>query len=171
MKKALALATVALLASSLAACGGSDDNNSSGGTGSSGSYCDEVQAAKDAIVGGSNGSLTQANFDDLQSKLGDIEADAPGDAADDWKTFGGYLDQLEGLLKDAGLSLDDLQGLEAGQTPKGLDPAALTTLATKMSQLSSSGDLQATGKSLTASVKKDCNIDLDDDSATASSGP
>jgi hypothetical protein len=124
---------------------------------------------KDEVTSGGLDTLSQANFDSFETKINDIQAAAPDEVADDWKTFGDYLSRFNGLLKDAGLSLDDLQTMQTGGIPPGVDPSKLTQLATKLSSLSSTMDVATASKAITASAKSDCNIDLNDNGTTPSS--
>jgi hypothetical protein len=170
MKKTFALATIVLMASSVTACGSSKDDNGSGGTSGSGSYCDTLQSVKSDIVGGTFNNLSQASFDALQSKISNIQSSAPDAVSADWQTLGDYLDQFEGLFKAAGLNLDDLQGLQAGKIPDGVDPATLTKLSSQLAKLSDTGDLSAATTAIEKSAKSDCKIDLEDTSGTPASG-
>jgi hypothetical protein len=168
MKKTFAVATIVLMASSLASCGGSDDDSGSSG----GGYCDSIQSVKDQVASGSFDQLSQDEFDTFQSKISDIQASAPDDVAEDWQNLGDYLNQFESLLKDAGISLDDLQSLESGGLPSGVDASQLTDLATKLQTLTSDNDIEAADKAITASAKSECGIDLDDtDSSPTSEAP
>jgi hypothetical protein len=165
MNKTLTSAAVALLGLSLAACGNGSSKDS-GASGTSGSYCDTITSVQSQVK--SLDSISQADFDALTSKVTDIEASAPADVADDWKTLGDYLTQFNGLLKSSGISMDDLQSMQSGKLPPGVSSADVTKLVTQISSLSSSGDLDAADKAITASAKKDCNIDLNGSATTSS---
>jgi hypothetical protein len=167
-----AVAAVVVLASALAGCGGDKTDSGSGTTGSSGDYCATIQSIKDDVSNGSLDNLSQADFDQLRDKVGDLEASAPADVADDWQSLGDYLGQFDSLLSDAGISLDDLQSLQSGDLPPGVDTATITRLATKLSALGTSTNIDAADKAISASAKKDCDIDLDGGGASpASEGP
>jgi hypothetical protein len=169
MKKTFAVATIVIMASSLAACGGNDDDSSGSGGGAGGGYCDTIQSVKDEVASGNFDTLTQAEFDSFQSKIADIQSAAPDDVADDWQNLGDYLNQFESLLKDAGISLDDLQSLESGDLPSGVDTSDLTDLATKLQTLTKDNDIEAADKAITASAKSECDINLDDSGSTPTS--
>ncbi len=172
MKKTFALASIVLMGSSLVACGSSSNNSGSGsgGSGSSGSYCDTLQSVKNDIASGAFNKLSQSEFDALQSKISAVQSSAPGNVSGDWKALGDYLGQFESLFKDAGLTMDDLQTLEAGHLPKGVDQSTLTTLSTKLAKLSGTANINVATTAIEKSAKSDCQIDLQDTSGTPASG-
>jgi outer membrane murein-binding lipoprotein Lpp len=167
MKKSFAVSAVVVMAVTLVGCGSSDKTDN--GSGSSGDYCDTIQSVKDEVNSSNLETMSQADFDHFRDKIGDIEASAPADVADDWHSLGDYLGQFNSLLTDAGISLDDIQSLQGGTLPPGVDAATMTQLATKISALTTSIDVDAADKAITASAKKECGIDLDATSGTPSS--
>ncbi len=72
------------------------------------------------MSGGDASELGDA-FDALH-KLAD---EAPDEVQDDWKTIDDAITSLEDAMDEAGLSPDDLAGLQNGQLPKDVDMAAL----------------------------------------------
>jgi hypothetical protein len=183
MKKTLTVAAATMVMTlTLVGCGGSDKTDSSSGTtgdsgtsagsgttGGSGDYCDTIQSVKDEVNSSNLQTMSQADFDHFRDKIGDIEASAPADVADDWHSLGDYLGQFNSLLTDAGISLDDIQSLQSGTLPPGVNAATMTQLATKIAALAKSIDVDAADKAITASAKKECGIDLNETSSTPSS--
>jgi hypothetical protein len=165
MKKTLALASIVLMAGSLTACGG-DDSNAGGGGG--GSYCDQIKDLKANVDDLDFTAMSGTQFSDLQSSLDDIESAAPADVKDDWNTLNGALDQLNTILSDAGLSFDDLQGLQNGQLPDGVDMTKLQEVAQKLQDFASSNDLDAAATAIQENVKSECGIDINSTSTTGS---
>jgi hypothetical protein len=168
MKKTLALASIVLMVGSLTACGG-DDNSSAGG-GGGGSYCDQIKGVKADVDGLDFTKLTDDQLTSFREALSGIESAAPADVKDDWGAINDAIDQLQQILNEAGLSLSDLQAIEADPTnlPDGVDLAKLQELAQKLQDFASNSDYQAASDAITANVKSECGIDLSDTSTTGS---
>ena len=169
MKKTLALAAIVLMAGSLTACGG-DDNSSAGSGGGGGSYCDQIKGVKADVDGLDFTKLTDDQLTSFREALNGIESAAPTDVKDDWGTINDAIDQLQQILNEAGLSLSDLQAIEADPSnlPDGVDLAKLQELAQKLQAFASNSDYQAASDAITANVKSECGIDLSDTSTTGS---
>jgi ABC-type glycerol-3-phosphate transport system substrate-binding protein len=162
MKKALALASVMLMAGALTACGGGDDNSDSGG-----SYCDQVNDLKAKTDSLDFTQQTDEEFSDFRSSLRDIEAAAPENAKADWATFNDGLDQVAQLLDDAGLTFEDVQAMQSnGSLPDGVDIAKLQEFAEKMQQLTSQSEMTDASEAIVKNIKDECGIDLVDTSST-----
>jgi hypothetical protein len=166
MKKTLALASIALLAGSLTACGG-DDSSAGGG----GSYCDQVKSLKSTVNNLDFTTLDDAGFSDFQDSLDGIEASAPADIKGDWTTLNAAVDQLKGILADAGLTFDDLQAIQddPSNLPDGVDIAKLQALAQKLSDFADESDFKTASHNIQANVKDECGIDISATSTTTGS--
>ncbi|HSS67701.1 MAG TPA: hypothetical protein VLK34_04065 [Nocardioidaceae bacterium] len=166
MKKTLALASIALLAGSLTACGGGDSNSGSGG-----SYCDQVKSLKDTVNSLDFTALDDAGFSDFQDSLDGIEASAPSDIKGDWTTLNAAVDQLKGILADAGLTFDDLKAIQADPSnlPDGVDIAKLQALAQKLNDFAADSDFKTASDNIQANVKSECGIDISATSTTTGS--
>jgi ABC-type glycerol-3-phosphate transport system substrate-binding protein len=162
MKKALALASVVLMAASLTACGGDENTSSSSG----GSYCDQVKAMKAKSDTLDFTQLSDSQYAELQSSLRDIEAVAPDDVKADWATFNDGLDQIAQLLNDAGLSFDDVKAMQGGSIPEGTDLAKLQEFADKVQQLTADSEMTDASKAISQNIKDECGVDLDTSSTT-----
>jgi hypothetical protein len=156
MKKTLALAAITLLAGALTACGGDSGNDAS--------YCDQISSVKASVSDFDFTTLSEQQFSDLRDSLGDIEDAAPADVKDDWGTLNDAVDQLQGILSDAGLSFDDLQAIrdDPNNLPDGVDIAKLQELAQKLNDFAANADIEAATNAIQANVKDECGIDLDD---------
>ncbi len=146
--------TLAFTATLLAACG-SDGSGSS----SSGSYCDELKADKTYFesLSGSNADLS--NLDTVFAKVHTLAGDAPDSVSDDWKTLDDAISTIETAFKDAGIKASDLEAMQKGQVPKGVDMSKLQELAPKLQALSS-GDVTTAANNIAADAKKNCGVDL-----------
>jgi hypothetical protein len=162
MRKTLAVAAAVLVAGSVTACGGDDDNGSSASSG--GGYCDIIKASQDEFADLDFTQLTADDYSALEDRFDDIATAAPADVKEQWTTLRDALDELDGILEDAGMSFDDLQQLQENPNnlPEGVDLAELQALAPKLQAWASNTDYQAAGDAITANVKAKCGIDLDD---------
>jgi hypothetical protein len=159
------VATVLVIGATLSACG--DDGGDSGGS-SAGDYCDQLQDAKDRVEGIDLTALDDAKYDELVSEFNDLQDAAPDEVKDDWSTLNDTLTQFKGLLDDAGISLDDLSGLQSGEIPDGVDVSKLQELGTKMQELTDNGDFEDASDAISQHAQDECGIDLDEDSSTDS---
>jgi aminopeptidase N len=167
MKKTLALASVVLMAGALTACGGDDNSSSSGG----GSYCDQVKEVKSTIDNFDFTKLDEQQFSAFQSSLNSVEDAAPDSVKQDWATLNDAVDQLKGILADAGLTFDDLQAIQEDPSnlPEGVDIAKLQALAQKLNEFTTNTDIQDATDAISANVQDECGIDLSDTSSTTGS--
>lgn len=153
MKIPMALASAVLLVGTLGACGGGD-----GGSGGSGSdYCKDLKKAKASF-----GDLSSGNLGDLDAafkSFHQLADEAPSDIDEDWKKLDGALTTVEKALKDAGLSFSDLDKIQQGQIPEGVDTSKLQGLASEMTKLSGA-DYEKASKAIETHAKKTCKVDL-----------
>ncbi len=174
MKKTLAIASLALLAASLTSCGSGGDSGGSSNSGSSSAagYCDLLKSAKADFGGADFTGMTQPQFDDITSRISDIEAVAPDAVKDDWATLGDGLGQFETILNDAGISITDLQKIsQTNQLPDGVDLQKIQELGTKMQQFTKNSNLDAASEAITQSAKSECGIEMGNSTATPSATP
>lgn len=176
MKKALALASIALLATSLTACGGGGDGDSGGGAGatttsSSADYCALLESAKDEFTSSDLSAMTQDTLDALPGRIDDIEAAAPDDVKQAWATTGDMLEGFRTILSDAGISLDDLDAIRAGEVPEGVDLTKLQELPQKLTELTSGDDLKQAQQAIQDSAKSECDIDMGAGSSPSGAAP
>jgi hypothetical protein len=164
MKRTAVVAAALLMGATLSACG--DDGGSGGSSG--GSYCDQLQDAKDSVNDVDFTALTDATYEDLVSQFQDLEDAAPDDIADDWATLNGALAQFKDILDEAGISLDDLQGMQSGEIPDDVDLDALQQLGTKMQELTASGEFEDASDAISEHALDECDIDLDEGTSTDS---
>jgi hypothetical protein len=164
MKRTVLVVAVFVMGATLSACG---DDGDSGGS-SAGDYCDQLKDAQDEVEGVDFTTLDDQKYDDLVGQFNDLEDAAPEEVKDDWTTLNGALTDFKGLLDDAGISLDDLSGLQSGQVPDGVDVSKLQELGTKMQELTDNGDFEDASDAITQHAKDECGIDLDEDTTTDS---
>lgn len=157
MKKSLGLASAFLLAATLTAC--SDSGSSSGS--SSDDYCQVLKDTKQDLTNLDQGQLNEQTFSDLKEKINKLEESAPAAVADDWRTIGDGMDQMKGVLDAAGISLDDLEGMNKGQLPEGVDMAKLTELGNKLNEITKvDSRFDKATKAVEQQAKDVCKVDL-----------
>lgn len=135
----------------LTGCGG--DN---GGSSGSGSYCDDLQSAKDSFIGLIDNQITQDTFDQLRAALHTLAAEAPSGAKDDWSTFSHAVDTFSAALDNAGLTMDDLRDMGAGQMPGGTDMQTAMRAARSLDSVAVSNAQSA----IFRNARSECHIDL-----------
>lgn len=161
MKKSLGLASAFLLAATLTAC-------SDSGSSSAGDYCKVLKDTKEDLNNLDQGQLNEQTFSDLKEKINKLEESAPDKVADDWRTIGAGMDQMKGVLDDAGISLDDLEGMNKGQLPEGVDMTQLTELGNKLNEITKEDSkFDKATQTVEQHAKDVCKVDLNGSSTTA----
>ncbi|MGH3470524.1 MAG: hypothetical protein ACRDPG_00575 [Nocardioidaceae bacterium] len=158
MKKALALASVAMLATSLTACG------SSGGSGNStAAYCASLKQDVSDLKALSNLGSAANSGSQLEKAISDFKtlgAQAPANVKSAWGTINGKMGELTKDLADAGLSLKDLQSLSSGKMPPGVSVAKLQALGKKLQTFDSNHSMETAGKTITQHAKSACHVTI-----------
>ncbi len=93
------------------------------------------------------------------TKVHALADDAPDSVSDDWQTLDDAISTIETAFKDAGIKASDLEAMQKGQVPKGVDLSKLQELAPKLQALSS-GDVSTAANNIAADAKKNCGVDL-----------
>jgi hypothetical protein len=155
MKKTLGLAAAALLTLSLTACSGGDDEDA---------YCDSIRDAKDSLEGADFDQLDQQTFDDLTQQLDDISENAPSDVEDEWQTVTEGFDEIESLFNEAGLTFDDLEQLQGGDLPEGVDLQKLQELAPQFQEIAEGNEIPDAIETIQTDAEDRCDITFDEDS-------
>jgi len=146
------VAAAALGLSLLTACGDDD-----GGGKASGDYCSDLKSAKEEVDALKDGDFsTLEKTTDAMHKLAD---EAPDEIAEDWKTLVAGVDKLVDLLKEAGLTDEDMANLQSGQIPDGVDMTALQKLMTELQKLNTD-EFQQASENINKHAKDECGVDL-----------
>jgi len=148
--KLVLLAAATLLSGVLTGCGGGDSEATD-------SYCDSLKDAKADIETLDAGDV--AKFDEAFKTIHDLADEAPDEVKDDWEVLDGALSDMETALNDAGLKLSDLEGLQSGQLPEGVDQAKLAALGQKMQDIASD-EVQKAGDNIDKHAEDECGIKL-----------
>lgn len=156
------LAGLTMAATVLTGCGGGDTEPAATDTET---YCDQLEADAEYFKAFSGDGADPSKLGDALDKFHGLADAAPDEVAADWDVLDGALSQLERALAEAGISTDDLAGLQNGQLPKGVDMADLAKLAPKVQELNSP-ELRESAEAIQAHAKEECGVTLD----AASSG-
>jgi hypothetical protein len=154
------LVGLVLAVSGLTGCGGSDASSSdSSGPTQTETYCKDLKADKAYFSAFGSGDMDPGKFSQALDKFHALADAAPDDIAPQWDTLDGALTEVQRTLAEAGISTEDLAGLQSGKLPKGVDMSKLAGLATKLKQLNSP-ELQTAAKKIQQHAKKECGVDL-----------
>jgi hypothetical protein len=141
-----------MAASLLAGCG--DDG---GGGGGGDSYCDALKSTQKEFESFEDSDFS--SFDEFTDRVDEFADDAPDEVKDDWKILADALKEFVGALEDAGLTPEDLEGMQSGEVPEGVDMEALTEAMTQAQALGSEAVQKAT-ENIEKHAKEECNIEF-----------
>ncbi len=148
MKFLTGVAGAVLVLGSLTACGGGDDE-----------YCSAIEDAQKQFEGLENGE----DFDQLGDAIDTLQGlgeDAPDDVADDWEVFNDALADFQTALDDAGVSGADLEAMQNGEIPEGLDDPATMEDLTTASQALTSEEVSDAGDAIKKHAEETCDVDF-----------
>lgn len=151
MRIPMAVATAALLATSLAACGGD-------GSGAGSDYCKELKRAKSSISGTVDAADMQ--WEDSVKSLHALADAAPTSIATEWKTLDADIAEFENGLKDVGLTLSDMDKIFAGET-SGIGPGAMAKFKAGFKDSFGSDDFTKAWDAVVKHAKDSCKVEID----------
>ena len=155
MKFSQALVGVIILGSALTACGDDDGGDS----GASSEYCKDLRSASADLKTLSDGDV--AEFDNALATMHKLADEAPGDIKDDWAVLDGAVTKIEDAFSDAGIELSDLEEIQAGRVPEGVDASKLASLGATLNDINSEKYTDAS-KNIEKHAKDTCNVDLNE---------
>jgi hypothetical protein len=164
MRLPLVLAGLAIVGSVLSGCGGGDDADS--GATDTETYCAELEADKAFLEGFGNGDADPSQIGDAIEKFHALADAAPAEIAPDWDVVDGAFSEIERGLAEAGISNEDLAGLQNGDIPKGVDVGKLTKLLPKVQALQGK-EVQDAVASIRTHAKDECAVTLEDPAASS----
>lgn len=146
MKRLLGLvAAVITSAGVLTGCGGSDD------------YCDSLEETVEEFE-----AVDEGETQDLEESVEafrDLGDEAPSEVEEEWETLIGAFDEAESALEDAGVSFSDLDEIEGGQMPEGVDEAELMEAFASFEELSSEEYTEA-NDAIEEHAESECGVTL-----------
>lgn len=155
MKTSLKLAGAAVLAvTTLSAC-----------SSESSQYCDDLSAAQEQFESLSTNDLS--SIEEAFDTFHELADQAPDEIADDWQVLDEGITTIETALEEAGLTFADLEGLQSGQLPEGVEPEDVQNLASQFSELSSQEFTDASD-AIETHAQDECDVDLSSDSGSGS---
>ncbi len=157
MYKPTLLVGLALTVSVLTGCGGGDSEDT--GASDTETYCAELKADKKYFAAFSGGDVDPGQLGDAISRFHDLADAAPSDIAPSWDVLDSTLSKVERALAEAGITTDDLAGLQSGELPKGVDMAKLAGLAPQLKELNST-ELRDAAQEIQTHAKDTCGVDL-----------
>jgi hypothetical protein len=157
MRKPALLAGLALAASVLTGCGGGDDAEA--GATDTETYCKQLETDAEFFNALGGGDADPSKLGDALDRFHELADAAPEAVAPDWDRLDGALSELERSLAEAGITPDDLAGLESGELPKGVDMTKLTKLVPKVQKLNSP-ELKDAAESIRTHAKDECGVTL-----------
>lgn len=125
------------------------------GVGGGGDYCETLKEAKKEF-----GSQDMANLDDIADRIQELRDQAPDEVQDDWEVLGEAYDEVLQALEDAGISQEDLEAMQKGET---LSPEDMEAFAEAMAELESlnSEEVEKASDAISKHAKEECDVDLD----------
>ncbi len=155
-KPAALLAGLVLAVGALTGCGGDDADT---GATDTETYCEQLKTDEKHFNSFSSGDVDPSKIGDAIDRIHGLADLAPADIAPDWDRLDGTLSELERALAEAGITTDDLAGLQNGELPKGVDMAQLSKLVPKVQALNSQ-ELQDAAQSIRKHAKDECGVTL-----------
>lgn len=155
VKKALSLASVALVAvASLTACGG-------GSSSSADDYCDIYKSAHQDLGDLDFSQLDEGSMDQAKDYMDQLKDAAPTDKLQSaWETTSGAFDTLTAELDKLGMSMSDLKNINgADDLPKGVSVQDIQHLAKKIKDLDQGGKMEKASQTIEKYGKDTCKVD------------
>ena len=148
-----AAATAVLGLGLLAGCG--DAEGSAAGPGD---YCADLGAAQDELNSLSGGDVS--SLEETLDQLATLRDEAPEAIAADWEVLHDAFERIVGAFRDAGLSAEDIEAIQSGQVPDGVDQQALQDAYAEITELSSDEELTDALEAIRAHAQDECDIEL-----------
>jgi prepilin-type N-terminal cleavage/methylation domain-containing protein len=150
------------VSSSYCADAASDPSSSVGpGTDPNSEYCVEMASALSKYNNIDIATLDDETFSGLLGEFRTLRKLAPQeDLAQSWSAFYGAFKQVYSILRNSGLTRDDLQNLENGGVPDGLSQEQADQLRNDIGQPMNSDDFQNAGNTLGKYARVVCGLNM-----------
>lgn len=160
VKKTLtSLALTTLAVGVLAGCGaGSESADAEGGGSQTEDYCVELEQQQDTISG-FEAQPSGEQIEQAFTAFEDLAATAPAEVEEQWTVVSDAFGEVRQAIQDAGIDLSDFAGLQSGEVPEDVDPAALAELGQTVQGLDSE-ELTAAFEAIETHADSECGIDL-----------
>jgi hypothetical protein len=148
-----AVAAAALGLALLSACGDEDGGSASG------DFCADLEAIQKELSSVSGGDAS--DLETLLDKVEELKDEAPEEVAEDWELLFEAFEKIVQAFQDAGLSPEDIQAIQNGQIPDGVDQQALTDAYAALQELASDSELTEAGENINKHAMEECGVDLE----------
>ena len=174
MRTTAIVTSVLLSAALVAGCGGDDgdkkadkgsDKGSDKTSSSTGDYCKDLKAAKADFDTFESDTPDFTKLDDAIETFHELADSAPSEVSDDWTKIDGALTAMETALEDAGLKMEDIGAITAGELPEGMTLEEVQALGPKLQTAFSAldaDDVEKAGDEIEKHAKSECGVDLAD---------
>ena len=156
MRMAAHLAGLALAAGVLTGCGGDGGDTAATDTET---YCKQLKADEKYFNAVSGEDADPSQFGEAVDRLHGLADKAPEAIASEWAILDGAFSELERALAEAGITTEDLAGLQQGEIPKGVDVKKLAELGPKVQELNSP-ELQDAAQAIRKHADQECGVKL-----------
>ena len=154
MKRILsAVAAAALGLVLLTGCGDDD------GAGASGDFCADLEAIQKEFQSVSGGDAS--DLEKLLDRIETLKDEAPDEVKEDWEVLYEAFEKIVQAFQDAGLTTEDIEAIQNGQIPDGVDQQALTEAYAAIQELASDAELTEAMERIRTHAKEDCGVDLE----------
>ena len=156
MRNPAVLAGLALAASVLTGCGG--DGGDAGPTDTE-TYCKQLKTDEKYFTAFSGGDADPSKLGEAIDRIHGLADKAPDAVVTEWDLLDSTLSEIERTLAQAGISTEDLAGLQGGDLPKDVNVAELAKLAPKLRSLNSP-ELQEAAETIRTHAQDECGVEL-----------
>ena len=92
--------------------------------------------------------------------LDELADAAPDEIKDDWEILADGFDKILEAFEKAGIDAEDLEAIQKGETPEGVDMTKLQEAFAELEELNSE-EYQEASDNISKHAKDECDIDLD----------
>ncbi len=157
MRHSTLIAGLALSASVLTGCGGGGGDETAATD--TETYCTQLKADEKYFNAVSGADADPSQFGEAVERLHGLADKAPDEIAPEWGILDNAFVEVENVLAEAGVTPEDLAGLQQGEIPEGLDMKKLRAIGPKIAQLDSQ-ELRDAATAIRKHAKTECGVTL-----------
>lgn len=122
-------------------------------------YCKQLKTDEKFFSAVSGPGADPSQFGEAVERLHGLADKAPDEIAQEWGTLDTAFTEVENVLAEAGVTPEDLAGLQRGEIPEGLDVQKLKAIGPKIQQLDSP-ELQDAATTIRKHAKDECGVTM-----------